>query len=82
MPDRLPLSYACDAPFSVKHALSCPKGAFPTHRHHELRVITATVLAEVCSDVSIEPVLQPCNGLVTRDATAITDENARADISE
>ena len=82
MPDRLPLSCACDAPFSVEHALSFPKWAFPTHRHNEFRDITATILAEVCSNVSIEPVLQPCNGRVTRHATAITDENARADISE
>ena len=74
-PDCLLLSCACDAPFSVEHALSCPKGAFPIHRHNEHRDITATVLAEVCSDVSIEPVLQPCNGLSTRHATAITDEN-------
>ena len=79
-PDRLPLSCACDATFSVEHALSCPKGAFPTHRHNELRDITATVLAEVFSDVSIEPTLQPCNGLATRHATAITDENARVDV--
>ena len=42
--------------------------------------ITATILAEVCSDVSIEPALQPWNGLATRHATAITDENARVDI--
>ena len=61
--------------------LSRAKRAIPTHRHNELRDITATVLAEVCSDVSIEPVLQPCNGLVTKHATAITDVSARADIS-
>ena len=79
-PDHLPLSCACDTPFSVEHALSCPKGAFPTHRHNKLRDITATVLAETFSDVSIEPVLQPCNRLATRHATAITDENARADV--
>ena len=77
---RLPLLCACDTPFSVEHALSCPKGAFPTHRHNELRDIAATVLAEVCSDVSIEPVLQPCNGLATRHITAITDENVRVDV--
>ena len=60
---------------------SALKGAFPTHRHNELRDITATVLAEVCSDVSIEPVLQLCNGLVTRHATATASGNVRADIS-
>ena len=31
------LSCACDALFSVEHVLSCPKGAFHTHRHNELR---------------------------------------------
>ena len=33
-PERLPLKCACDTPFSVEHALSCPRGAFPTHRHN------------------------------------------------
>jgi hypothetical protein len=79
-PERLPLKCACDTPFSVEHALSCPRGAFPTHRHNELRDITATLLAEVCPDVGIEPELQPVHGLVPRYATAIVEDHARVDV--
>ena len=48
-------SCACGAAFSVEHALSCPKGGFPSIRHNEIRDYTAYVLSEV----SVEPHLQP-----------------------
>jgi hypothetical protein len=80
LPERLPLACACDTPFTVEHALSCPKGAFPTCRHNELRDITATVLSEVCPDVCIEPILQPVDGFVPRYASANTEDNARVDV--
>ena len=80
LPDALPLRCACDASFSVEHALSCPRGAFPTARHNELRDITANLLAEVCLDVCIEPELQPVDGMVPRYATANIEDNARSDI--
>ena len=54
--------------------------AFPTYRHNEIREITDTVLAKVCPDVSIGPVLQPCPGLIFRHVSAITDDNARLDV--
>ena len=66
LPDNLPLKCACDVPFSVDHALSCPKGAFPTHRHNELRDITAGFLSEVCEDVTTEPILQPTEGVALK----------------
>ena len=40
--------------FSVDHALSCPKGGFPSIRHNEIRDITANLLSEVCNDVCID----------------------------
>ena len=80
LPERLPLACACDTPFTVEHALSCPKGAFPTCRHNELRDITATVLSEVCPDVCIEPILQPVDGFVPRYVSANTEDNARVDV--
>ena len=47
------------ASFSVDHVLSCPKGGLPSHRHNEIRDLTATLLKEVCSQVCTEPELQP-----------------------
>ena len=43
----------------MEHALSCAKGGFPALRHNEIRDITASLLTEVCSDVRVEPDLQP-----------------------
>ena len=50
-----PTSCVCGSRFSVEHALSCPRGAFPIIRHNEIRDLTASVLTEVCHDVRVEP---------------------------
>ena len=71
---------ACNEPFTVEHALSCPKGAFPIHCHNEIRDITHSLLSEVCQETIVEPVLQPLDGHNLRYASAITDDNARSDI--
>ena len=55
MPSRTPSHCACGTNFSVDHALSCPKGGFPSIRHNEVRDITAELLSEVCHDVEVEP---------------------------
>ena len=44
---------------SVKHALNCPCGDFPSISHNEVRDITNEFLSEVCHNVSTEPSLQP-----------------------
>ena len=43
-PADLPTSCVCGSRFSVEHALSCPRGAFPIIRHNEIRDLTASVL--------------------------------------
>ena len=58
-PQRTPAHCACGTSFSVEHALSCPKGGLPSIRHNEIRDLTATLLTEVCSQVAVEPELQP-----------------------
>ena len=80
LPDHLPSKCACGATFTVDHAMCCPKGAFPTLRHNELRDITGSLLSKVCPEVSIEPGLQPLDGHELRHATANKEDNARADI--
>ena len=76
----MPTRCAGNEPFTVEHALSCPKGAFPIHRHNEIRDITCSLLSEVSHDVTVEPTLQPLDGHTLRCASAITDDGARADI--
>ena len=50
-------------------------------RHNEIRDITAELLNEVCKDVQIEPKLADLTGEVFKLKTAITDQDARLDIS-
>ena len=64
-----------------KGALSCPRGAFPTIWHNEIRNLTGILLTEVCHDVSLEPVLQPLGGEVLNHATSIRENEARVDVA-
>ena len=66
--------------FSLEHALSCPAGGFPFICHNEVRDITATLLSEVCSNVEIEPHLQPLTGEYFLLRTANCEQNARLDV--
>ena len=53
---------ACGQQFNSDHMLSCRTGGLPSLRHNEIHDYLATTLSEVCSDVAIEPTLQPLNG--------------------
>ena len=39
--------------------LACPKEGLPSIRQNGIRDLTATLLTEVCSQVAVEPELQP-----------------------
>ena len=80
-PDRLPSKCDCGVSFSVEHALSCPKGEFPSIRQNEIRDLTATLLTEVCNDMCIEPELQPVTDEELTSATANSQAGARLDIA-
>ena len=79
-PTNLPTKCICSKPFSVDHALCCPTGGFPSIRHNQLRDLTAEALTEVCSDVCVEPHLQPLSGESLRYSSAIKEDGARLDI--
>ena len=81
LPERLPSKCVCSETFTIEHALSCPRGAFPTIRHNEIRDLTGLLLTEVCHDVKLEPVLQPLSGEILHHASAITEDEARVDIA-
>jgi hypothetical protein len=57
---------------------NCKNGGFDSNRHNEVRDLEATVLLEVCKDVSIEPLLQPLTSKHYRHRTTNIDDNARA----
>ena len=71
----------CGASFAVDHMLSCPKGGFPSIRHNEIGDLTATLLTEVCSSVTIEPDLQALTTEEFSNRTANISESARLDIT-
>ena len=51
---KMPAHCSCSQPFSVQHALSCPKGGFPSIRHNDLRDINAAYLSETYHGVAVE----------------------------
>ena len=77
---RMPEKCECGSRFTVDHALSCKKGGFISLRHNILRNITSSLLAEVCKDVCVEPLLTPITG-ENLPRSANTSNEARADIS-
>ena len=80
-PARTPSQCACGANFSIEHALSCPKGGFPSIRHNEIRDLTASLMTEVCNNVQLEPDLQPLTGEQLTYTTANVEDGARLDIA-
>ena len=80
-PPKIPFKCDCGNGMTVEHALSCPKGGFPTLRHNEIRDLTADLLTEVCNDVCVEPELQPVLPQQLTGATANRQDGARLDIS-
>ena len=62
--------------------MSCPKGGLPSLRHNEIRDLTATLLTEVCSQVCVEPELQPVQHSDEFPlATSNTQDSARLDVA-
>ena len=76
----MPKTCVCGKDFSVSHAFNCPCGGLPSLRHNELRDTTASLMKHVCSQVTIEPCLQPLSGESLEPPSAIKEDNARSDI--
>ena len=74
MPSNTPINCPCGTHFSVEHALSCPKGRFPSIRHNEVRDTVADWMSEVCT-------LQPITGETLTGTSAISGDGARLDVA-
>ena len=57
----------------------CKRGGFVIQRHNELRDLEAELLDMVCSDVQVEPCLQPVTG-ETLNGGANREDGARLDV--
>ena len=80
-PKEVLVECACGKSFSVEHTHSCNRGGLPTFRHNDIRDITASLLTEVCSNISVEPILQELSGEVLSGGFANREGNARVDIA-
>lgn len=49
---RIPSLCVCEAAFSLKHALSCPKTGFMSIKHNKVRDFTAELLSECCNNLN------------------------------
>ena len=61
--------------------MNCPAGGFPTIRHNQLHDFTASLLSEVCFNLSVEPQLQPLTGETFPLASANVEDGARLDVA-
>ena len=77
---RLPSHCACGKVFDVNHALNCHRGGYIIIRHNAVRDFLAGLVTTVCSDVEVEPSLQPLEGEEFAKATTLTGDQARPDI--
>ena len=80
-PQGLPTTCVCGSHVSVEHVLLCPKGAFPIICHNKIRDLTASLLTEVCHNVSVELELQPIDGESMSNTTANSSQGAHLDIA-
>ncbi len=77
-PQNLPAKCPCEKKFTVNHAMNCHRGGFVDARHNSIRNFEAHMLKKVCSDVQIEPPLQPVVGMTFRPSVNVSNE-ARLD---
>ena len=77
----LPSQCPCGQKYDVTHALNCKKGGFVIIRHNDIRDFEANLLSKICSDVELEPALQPVTDENTRGQTfAVFGERAKTPI--
>jgi hypothetical protein len=78
---RLPSTCICGAAFHVEHALTCLTGGYAIIRHNNIRDIYGSLAAEICNDVTIEPLLTPLSGEKFAHKSTTTDDDARLDVA-
>ena len=80
VPSQMPSHCVCGQSFTVQHALSCPRGGFPSIRYNVLQDLTASLLKETCHGVAAEPSLQPITSESFRAASVNKQDGAQLDI--
>ena len=69
----------CGEKCTVCHALSCKKGGFMAHRHDGVRNLLTSLIGKVCTNVEVQPQLQPLHNERFSLRSAVTSPEARLD---
>ena len=78
-PSDLPSKCVCGEKYTVCHALSCKKGGFVAQRHGGVRNLLTSLIGKVCTNVEVEPQLQPLSNEWFNLRRAVTSPQARLD---
>ena len=75
----LPSNCASGEKYTVCHALSCKKGGFVAQRQDGVRNLLTSLVGKVCTNVEVEPQLQPLDNERFNLRSAVTIPEARLD---
>ena len=75
----IPSKCVCGEKYTVRHALSCKKGGFVAQRHDGVRNLLTSLIGKVCTNVEVEPQLQPLDNERFNLRSAVTSPEARLD---
>ena len=78
-PSDLPSKCVCGEKYTVCHALSCKKAGFVAQRHDGVRNLLTSLIGKVCTNVEVEPQLQPLDNERFNLRSAVTSPEARLD---
>ena len=76
----LPSKCVCGEKYTVCHALSCKKRGFVAQRHDGVRNLLTSLIGKVCTNVEVEPQLQPLDNERFNLRSAETSLEARLDL--
>ena len=75
----LPSKCVCGEKYTVCHALSCKRGGFVAQRHDGVRNLLTSLIGKVCTNVEVEPQLQPLDNERFNLRRAVTSFGSRGD---
>ena len=77
---ELPRKCVCGEKYTDCHALPCKKGGFVAQRHDGVRNLLTSLIGKVCTNVEVEPKLQPLDNERFNLRSEVTSPEARLDL--